>query len=123
MSIGKNGIINAGSVWICKYGKVEVDCVSNGEVCFYDDEGRYGEVGYDRFLLDFEPFNIYSSSINFNAVEVEDELNHSVITEELWLRSDKELLFMASVIRLVLDDRGVEYVGRSSDNLKGEADE
>jgi len=53
----------------------------------------------------------------------ESPINYNTIIEDLGLRSDKELLFMASVIRLVLDDRGVEYVGRSSDNLKGEADE
>lgn len=33
----------------------------------------------------------------------------------LSLKEDEELLFMASVIRLILDDRGVSYVGRSSD--------
>lgn len=34
------------------------------------------------------------------------------IIEDLWLRDDKELLFMASIIRLILDDREVTYPSR-----------
>lgn len=38
------------------------------------------------------------------------------IIEDLWLREDEELLFMASIIRLILDDRGVFYPDRGSDS-------
>lgn len=38
------------------------------------------------------------------------------IIEDLWLRDDKELLFMASIIRLILDDREVPYPSRESDS-------
>ena len=37
------------------------------------------------------------------------------IIEDLWLRDDKELLFMASIIRLILDEREVYYPIRESD--------
>ena len=45
--------------------------------------------------------------------------NSQELIDYLLFKEDKELLFMASIIRLILDDRGVSYVGRSSD-LEGE---
>lgn len=44
-----------------------------------------------------------------------DVLDHQASIDNLLLKEDEELLFIASVIRLILDDRGVSYVGRSSD--------
>lgn len=41
--------------------------------------------------------------------------NSQELIDYLFFKEDKELLFMASIIRLILDDRGVSYVGRSSD--------
>ena len=35
--------------------------------------------------------------------------------EGLWLREDDDLLFMASIIRLILDERGVYYPSRESE--------
>lgn len=43
-------------------------------------------------------------------------IEHQEIIDDLWLRSDKELLFMASIIRLILDERGVYYPSRQSEN-------
>ena len=37
------------------------------------------------------------------------------LIDYLFFKEDEELIFMASIIRLILDDRGVSYVGRSSD--------
>lgn len=34
--------------------------------------------------------------------------------DELWLREDDDLLYMASIIRLILDERGVWYPSRES---------
>lgn len=41
--------------------------------------------------------------------------NSQELIDYLFFKDDKELIFMASIIRLILDDRGVSYVGRSSD--------
>lgn len=41
--------------------------------------------------------------------------NSQEIINYLSIKEDEELLFMASIIRLILEDRGVSYVGRSSD--------
>ena len=41
--------------------------------------------------------------------------NSQELIDYLFFKEDKELIFMASIIRLILDDRGVSYVGRSSD--------
>ena len=35
--------------------------------------------------------------------------------EELWLREDDDLLYMASIIRLILDEREVYYPSRESE--------
>ena len=35
--------------------------------------------------------------------------------EGLWLREDEDLLFMASIIRLILDEREVGYPSRESE--------
>ena len=42
--------------------------------------------------------------------------NHKQITDDLSTRNSDELLFMASVIRLILDERGVYYPSRESEN-------
>lgn len=40
---------------------------------------------------------------------------HKQVTEDLSSRGNDELLFMASVIRLLLDERGVYYPSRESE--------
>ena len=42
-------------------------------------------------------------------------MNTQKIIEDLWLRDDEELMFMASIIRLVLDDREVPCPSRESE--------
>lgn len=42
--------------------------------------------------------------------------NSQELIDYLSLKDDKELLFMASIIRLILDDRGVSYVGNLEDS-------
>ena len=45
-------------------------------------------------------------------------INCEQITEDLSLRGNDELLFMASMIRLILDERGVYYPSRESETEK-----
>ena len=42
--------------------------------------------------------------------------NHEQIIGDLSSRGNDELLFMASMIRLILDERGVYYPSRESEN-------
>ena len=44
--------------------------------------------------------------------------NHKQITDELSSRDNDELLFMASMIRLILDEREVYYPSRESETEK-----
>lgn len=44
--------------------------------------------------------------------------NHEQITEDLSSRDNDELLFMASMVRLILDERGVYYPSRESGTEK-----
>lgn len=43
-------------------------------------------------------------------------IDYEQITNDLSTRNSDELLFMASVIRLILDERGVYYPSRESEN-------
>ena len=43
---------------------------------------------------------------------------HQQITDDLSSRDNDELLFMASMIRLILDERGVYYPSRESGTEK-----
>lgn len=38
------------------------------------------------------------------------------IIDDLWLKDDKDLLFIASIIRLILDERDVSYISRNSED-------
>ena len=44
--------------------------------------------------------------------------NHKQIIDDLSSRDNDELLFMASMIRLILDERGVYYPSRKSETEK-----
>lgn len=44
--------------------------------------------------------------------------NHEHIVDDLSSRDNDELLFMASMIRLILDERGVYYPSRESEMEK-----
>ena len=43
-------------------------------------------------------------------------IDYEKITDDLSSRDNDELLFMASMIRLILDERGVYYPSRESEN-------
>ena len=43
-------------------------------------------------------------------------IDYEKITDDLSSRDNDELVFMASMIRLILDERGVYYPSRESEN-------
>lgn len=63
-------------------------------------------------IFQFKVVQIYKSILNTKGNDVE---NSQELIDYLFFKDDKEFIFMASIIRLILDDRGVSYVGRSSD--------
>lgn len=52
--------------------------------------------------------------LNSNSASI----NYTKIIDELSLKTDKELLITASIVRLILDERGVWYPSRESESVK-----
>ncbi len=64
--------IEIGSWWWCKYGRVEIDYITDeGDVFFYGDKSRYGEKHFEDFIKEFVP---YSDSNHLKEIKIGDEV-------------------------------------------------
>ena len=132
-SIERLGIVNIHSEWYYTVGKdsgiLTVDTIEHRgikpeysdrySVCFYDDKGRYGELVYSDFIDLCVPVTEVDKP-------VDDTISCTDIITDLESKSNNELLFMASIIRLILDSRGVSYPSRQAgveEYLMGDKDE
>lgn len=81
IKLNLEAIIPKGSSWIKDELKVEIDCVDGFKVCFYDENGDYGELDFSRFLVGYKPCKdkVKEFQIKPTSKKVSDLLNGTTV--------------------------------------------